>query len=283
MLTLARMFLARVCQDLLSFAAPLPWVVDAMVVAIVVGKVKAMQGTNLLSTSAVSTSTSFSASGSFAPTPTIMAGRSSILRAFVHGTPIRTILDGEILRRPLMGLNLASASIDSAALFLPKLASSLPQAQALLEKESLNEAVRYFNPNRDVERDSAASKEMCKTYTSSKSRKLHESTAFCLRRLPKRPWLCTPVWGAGGGRRNSDESGTRKKSWRARTAPDDALVTLRPPPTLQRLVALVQHDAGEKQNTKPVLVLLRVVVGGFHATKTARPTTTPWVGRTVAL
>ena len=63
-----------------------------------------------------------------------------------------------------MDLNLASASIDSAALSLPKLASSLPQAQALLEKESLNEAVRYFNPNRDVERDSAASKEMCKTY-----------------------------------------------------------------------------------------------------------------------
>ena len=39
----------------------------------------------------------------------------------------------------------------------------------------------------------------------------------------------------------------------------------------------------DKANTKPVLVLLRVVVGGFHATKTARPTTTPWVGRAVAL
>ena len=80
---------------------------------------------------------------------------------------LRTILDGdcsELLRRPLMGLNLASASIDSAAIFLPKLASSLPQAQALLEKESLNEAVRYFNLNRDVERDGGASRDMCKTY-----------------------------------------------------------------------------------------------------------------------
>ena len=44
--------------------------------------------------------------------------------------------------------------------------------------------------------------------------------------------------------------------------------------------AIVTHhsDAREKQNTKPVLVMLRVVVSGFHVTKTARPTTTPWVG-----
>ena len=80
---------------------------------------------------------------------------------------LRKILDGdcsELLRRPLMGLNLSSASLDSAALFAPKLASSLPQIQAMLEKESLNEAVRYFNLNRDVERDSSASQEMCKVY-----------------------------------------------------------------------------------------------------------------------
>ena len=51
----------------------LPWVEDAVVVAVAVGKVKAMRGTDLLSTSAVSTATSFSASGSFAPTPTITA------------------------------------------------------------------------------------------------------------------------------------------------------------------------------------------------------------------
>ena len=80
---------------------------------------------------------------------------------------LRKILDGdcsELLRRPLMGLNLSSASLDSAALFAPKLASSLPQIQAMLEKESFNEAVRYFNLNRDVERDSGASQEMCKVY-----------------------------------------------------------------------------------------------------------------------
>ncbi|OLQ06333.1 hypothetical protein AK812_SmicGene10358 [Symbiodinium microadriaticum] len=168
-----------------------------------------------------------------------------------------------LLRRPLMGLNLASASIDSAALFLPKLASSLPQAQALLEKESLNEAVRYFNPNRDVERDSAASKEMCKTYFKQIQKAAREHGLLLAEAAEAAAAVYT---GLVGG-----------------TAPDDALVTLRPPPTLQRLVALVQHDAGEKQNTKPVLVLLRVVVGGFHATKTARPTTTPWVGRAVAL
>ena len=80
---------------------------------------------------------------------------------------LRTILDGdcsELLRRPLMGLNLSSASIDSAALFAPRLTASLAQIQALLEKESLNEAVRYFNLNRDVERDSTASRDMCKVY-----------------------------------------------------------------------------------------------------------------------
>ena len=80
---------------------------------------------------------------------------------------LRTILDGdcsELLRRPPMGLNLASASLDSAALFAPKLAEFLPRVQTMLDKEALNEAIRYFNLNRDVERDSNASKEMCKTY-----------------------------------------------------------------------------------------------------------------------
>ena len=107
----------------------------------------------------------------------------------------------------------------------------------------------------------------------------------------QRAWRVTlagPASDPGGDRR----SGTRKRSlagdpggdagrpWRGTTL---ALAKRAWQATLAGTAALVQHDAWEKQNTKPVLVLLRVVVGGFHATKTARPTTTPWVGRAVAL
>ena len=59
---------------------------------------------------------------------------------------IREVLDGdcsELLRRPVMGVNLCSASVDAAGLFLPKLMDLLPSVGQVLEKDALSEAVRY--------------------------------------------------------------------------------------------------------------------------------------------
>ena len=80
---------------------------------------------------------------------------------------IREVLDGdcsELLRRPVMGVNLCSASVDAAGLFLPKLMDLLPSVGQVLEKDALSEAVRYWNLSRDVERDSVTSQEKLKSY-----------------------------------------------------------------------------------------------------------------------
>ena len=107
--------------------------------------------------------------------------------------------------------------------------------------------------------------------------------------LVKRAWRAT-LAGDGGrpwrGRRTSrtpddltwDDSGGATPLALARTAARRTLMSFRPPPTLQCLFVLVQHGEMEEAEHKTRSLLLRVVVGGFHATKTARPTTAPWVG-----
>ena len=79
---------------------------------------------------------------------------------------LRRMLDGdccELLRRPVMGLNLAAASIDGAGLFAPILQEKLPAVAAILQKEPLGEAIRYFNLSRDVERGRDESMQMGQT------------------------------------------------------------------------------------------------------------------------
>ena len=79
---------------------------------------------------------------------------------------LRRMLGGdccELLRRPVMVLNLAAASIDGAGRFAPILQEKLPAVAALLQKEPLGEAIRYFNLSRDVERGRDESMQMGQT------------------------------------------------------------------------------------------------------------------------
>ena len=100
--------------------------------------------------------------------------------------------------------------------------------------------------------------------------------------------LCHSQKELGGLRRGRLDG--RLWRWPARTGENvaatvthhsDVPVTL---PNIATSVRLVQHGEGEETEHKTrSIVLLRVVVGGFHVTKTTRPTTTSWVGRAVAL
>ena len=80
---------------------------------------------------------------------------------------LRAVLDAdccELLRRPLMGLNLSAASADGAALFAPILQEKLEALVPLLTAEEFLDKVHYLNLARNVDRDPAEAAEVCKQY-----------------------------------------------------------------------------------------------------------------------
>ena len=80
---------------------------------------------------------------------------------------LRTTLDSscsELLRRPLMGINLAAASVDGFTVFAEGLETQLQQLRGVLEAEPFLGAVRHLNLCRAVERDPAEGENACKAF-----------------------------------------------------------------------------------------------------------------------
>ena len=80
---------------------------------------------------------------------------------------LRAVLDSdccELLRRPTMGLNLAAASVDCAALFAPILQEKLETVMPKIVAESFLDKVRFLNLARNVDRSLAETPEQCKSF-----------------------------------------------------------------------------------------------------------------------
>ncbi|CAE7411337.1 unnamed protein product, partial [Symbiodinium sp. CCMP2456] len=98
--------------------------------------------------------------------PLMLGAKKSTAEAALEPEALRAILDAdccELLRRPTMGLNLAAASIDCAALLGPVLQDKMESLLPKLTSENFLDKVHFLNLARNVERNPEEAPEHCKS------------------------------------------------------------------------------------------------------------------------
>ncbi|CAE7245390.1 unnamed protein product [Symbiodinium sp. CCMP2592] len=98
--------------------------------------------------------------------PLMLGAKKSTAQAALEPEALRAILDAdccELLRRPTMGLNLAAASIDCAALLGPVLQEKMDSLLPKVTSENFLDKVQFLNLARNVDRNPEDVPEQCKS------------------------------------------------------------------------------------------------------------------------
>ena len=98
--------------------------------------------------------------------PLMLGAKKSTAQAALEPEALRAILDAdccELLRRPTMGLNLAAASIDCAALLGPVLQEKMESLLPKLTSENFLDKIQFLNLARNVERNPEEAPAQCKS------------------------------------------------------------------------------------------------------------------------
>ena len=96
--------------------------------------------------------------------PLMLGSGRTTTQAALMPEALRAELDAdccELLRRPTMGVNLAAAAVDCAAMFAPALQEKLETLLPKLGAESFQENVQFLNLARNVERSPEKAPEQC--------------------------------------------------------------------------------------------------------------------------
>ena len=99
--------------------------------------------------------------------PLMLGAGKSTAQAALEPQTLRAMLDAdccELLRRPTMGLNLAAASVDCAAIFGPILQEQLAVVIPKLTGDSFTEKVQYLNLARHVDHSPEQAGDQCKAF-----------------------------------------------------------------------------------------------------------------------